>query len=225
MSSIFGGSKQTSTSTSGNQAYNYIRDTYSPIAGSAMGNLTRIQDLLSGDATGLNRYKQATGFDQLLNMGSRGITGNAAASGLLRSGSTGKALANYGNTMQNQFANSYLQNLSGLAGMGLQAGNLISSAGNTSTSNSSGGSTPGLGGSLGGLASLIAVSDPRLKMDVIKIGDHSSGLGVYEFKYIDGSGPYIGVMADEVEEIMPEALGPVINGFKTVDYAKLNMGV
>lgn len=31
----------------------------------------------------------------------------------------------------------------------------------------------------------------------------------------------IGVMADEVAKLQPEALGPTVDGFATVDYAKL----
>lgn len=79
-----------------------------------------------------------------------------------------------------------------------------------------------LGGAATG-AGLI-FSDPRLKRDVSRIDELPNGLGVYRFRYLwDGADEpeHIGVMADEVERIAPAALGPVIAGFRTVDYAKL----
>jgi hypothetical protein len=108
-----------------------------------------LSKLLSGDASGFNSYKDATGFNQLLQEGSRGITGNAAAGGLLRSGGTGKALVNYGNTMQNQYAGNYMQQLLGLSGLGLNAGQLIAGAGDVREAKSSSKEKPGLGKFIG----------------------------------------------------------------------------
>jgi hypothetical protein len=111
--------------------------------------------LLGGDTSGFQSYKDATGFDFMTEQGSRGITGNAAARGLLRSGATGKALANYGNQMQNQYAQNYINQLLGLGQLGLGAGGLLAQAGQTSTSTSKSRSKPGLGGLIGGGLSLI----------------------------------------------------------------------
>ena len=69
-----------------------------------------------------------------------------------------------------------------------------------------------------------AFSDRRLKTDIAWIDNLPNGLGVYRYRYHwDGADEpeRIGVMADEVERIMPEALGPVVNGYATVDYSKL----
>lgn len=157
MSSIFGGSKQKSqsTSTSGNKAYDTISNAYSPLLGYASQGAQGLSALLGGDASGFNAYKNATGFNGAAEQGSRGITGNAAAAGLLRSGSTSKALQAFGDTLQNNYANQYMQQLLGQANLGFQAGNLISGAGNYSTgqSTSKGSSKPGIGGFLGALAS------------------------------------------------------------------------
>ena len=65
-------------------------------------------------------------------------------------------------------------------------------------------------------------SDRALKRDIELVGRRDDGLGVYEFRYIwdaDDAPLSIGVMADEVEELMPEALGPIAGGRKTVNYA------
>lgn len=67
-------------------------------------------------------------------------------------------------------------------------------------------------------AGAMAFSDRRLKTDIERIGDYGK-IGRYSYR-ISGR-PEIGVMADEVATHYPEALGPVIAGFATVDYAKL----
>lgn len=69
-----------------------------------------------------------------------------------------------------------------------------------------------------------AFSDPRLKKHVGLIERMANGLGVYRFRYLweKSTVPaHIGVMADEVARIVPEALGPVIAGYMTVNYGKL----
>lgn len=146
MSKIFGGSK--STSTSSNKAYDTINSSFSPLLGNAASGAQSLAALLGGDASGFNAYKKATGFDAIAEQGSRGITGNAAAGGLLRSGSTGKALQDYGTNLQNQFANTYMDRLLAQAGIGFNAGNALIGAGQTSQSKQK--SKPGLGGFLGG---------------------------------------------------------------------------
>lgn len=217
MSKLFGGSR--SKQTSENQAYGDIKNTFNPLTQYAGQGASAISALLSGDASGFNKYKDATGFDFASEQGSRGITGNAAASGLLRSGSTDKALVNYGQGMQNQYANNYIQQLLGLSGLGFNAGNLIAGAGNKSTATSK--SKPGLGGFLGQIGAGIAASDRRLKTNIKKLGEYADGLGRYAFDYIWGGPRVIGVMADEVQRLRPYALGPVIEGYATVDYSKL----
>lgn len=79
------------------------------------------------------------------------------------------------------------------------------------------GSTMGLlGGIVGGIASIF--SDPRVKSDVVKVGEYPDGLGMYEYSVPWAEARQHGVMADEVAALRPWALGPVINGVQTVDY-------
>lgn len=73
-----------------------------------------------------------------------------------------------------------------------------------------------------GVGSAIKFSDRRLKEDVARIGDIGA-LGLYRFRYIGDDTPRIGVMADEVAIHAPHALGPIVNGFATVDYGKLGL--
>lgn len=66
-------------------------------------------------------------------------------------------------------------------------------------------------------SALGALSDRRLKEDIIKIGELANGLNVYSFRYLYDPLPRVGLMADEVEQIMPEAVGER-DGYKTVNY-------
>lgn len=79
-----------------------------------------------------------------------------------------------------------------------------------------------LGGSLG--AAAIMASDRRVKRDVTRIGETPSGIPLYSFNYVwDGAntGPIVGVMADEVAPVIPEAVIYDDDGFAMVDYGKL----
>ncbi len=70
----------------------------------------------------------------------------------------------------------------------------------------------------GTFAPLMAASDRRLKSNIRRIGTHPLGIWVYEYDI--GAGHEIGVMADEVEKVLPSAVKE-IHGFKVVDYAQL----
>lgn len=230
MSSIFGGSKQksqaTSSSMSNNQAYGTINDWAGGLLPYAGEGAKGLQSLLGGDTSGLNQYKQNMGFDYAAEQGSRGITGNAAAAGMLRSGGTSKGLARFNAGLNDQFNNQYMDRLLQLSGIGQNAAQTLVGAGQQSQSESqstqSGKNKNGMGKFLGAGIGAVAASDRRLKRDIKKIGETSEGLGLYEYYY--NANPFfkkVGVMADEVALKMPEALGPVVNGYMTVDYSKL----
>lgn len=221
MGSIFGGSKSKQTASSSNQAFNQLNDTFKPMTAQAGTGANALAALLGGDSSGFNAFKNATGFDAMAEQGSRGITGNAAAGGMLRSGSTAKGLQAFGTGLQNQYANSYMDKLLAQSGLGLQAGQLISGAGNVSNSTGTSSKKDGLGGFLGAAASGIAASDRRLKKNIHRVGTHKSGLDLYQYRYTNGFGPIVGVMADEVLAKYPEAMGPTVDGYMTVDYGKL----
>lgn len=61
-------------------------------------------------------------------------------------------------------------------------------------------------------------SDPRLKENMREIGQTHDGLPLYTFNYKGRPGEtQIGLNADEVEQVRPEAVG-LAGGYKTVDY-------
>lgn len=70
--------------------------------------------------------------------------------------------------------------------------------------------------STGATAGALALSDERLKEDIKPLGKEN-GHNIYEFKYKGKEGKFIGVMAQEVEKIMPKAV-TVIDGYKAVFY-------
>lgn len=76
------------------------------------------------------------------------------------------------------------------------------------------------GGSLGGNALNGLFSDRRLKKNIKHVGKMDNGLNIYSYEYIWGGPTQIGVMAQEVEKINPDAVFEV-NGYKAVKYDRL----
>ena len=66
---------------------------------------------------------------------------------------------------------------------------------------------------------MMAASDIRLKENIKKVGKLDNGLPVYSFNYINDSMPMIGLMAQDVEKVHPDAVKE-INGYKHVNYNK-----
>ena len=89
----------------------------------------------------------------------------------------------------------------------------------------------GLGGTLGAAYMMQPTgSDIRMKENINPIGHLPNGLTVYEFEYkpefkdkeYNGHGKRIGVMAQEVEKVMPHAVKTLDDGYKVVLYGMLN---
>lgn len=251
-SSIFGGSssksksQQTSNasasnnSASWNDAYPGLQQNFGGYEsnGGQANNFMASMLGLNGDQAGndaFNKYKDDSGYNFVLDSGSKAITGNNAAKGLLNSGATLKGLDKFGQDTGTSFFNDYLDKLNGLSNQGIAGGGLVSSAGQKSmgsgssnstsqgTSNSDSYSKPGMGQFIGSIMSAAAASDPRLKTDIHLVGKNE-GLNVYDFRYIWDPVDTVrrGYMADEVAVVRPEALGPELpGGYKTLFYNRL----
>ena len=63
-------------------------------------------------------------------------------------------------------------------------------------------------------------SDRRLKTDIQRVGTLDNGLPVYSYRYKVGGPVHIGLMADEVRHVHPEAVVTTPDGFDAVFYAK-----
>ena len=89
--------------------------------------------------------------------------------------------------------------------------------------------TGSLSGTVGdGVGMNMAASDPVLKENVVRVGNHPAGFGIYLFDYKAefsefGIGRQFGVMADEVERIVPEAVSVGAHGYRTVNYVLLGI--
>ena len=66
-------------------------------------------------------------------------------------------------------------------------------------------------------------SDIRLKRDIAQVGELDSGVGLYRYRYLWSDTTYVGVLAQEVAEVVPEAVRRGADGYLRVDYARLGL--
>lgn len=72
-------------------------------------------------------------------------------------------------------------------------------------------------------------SERRVKENIVRIGTHPLGIGLYLFDYKPqyrkawGRARQFGVMAEEVETVLPNAVTFDRRGYKVVDYAMLGI--
>ena len=72
-------------------------------------------------------------------------------------------------------------------------------------------------------------SERELKENIVRVGLHPLGVGLYlfdykpEFKAMAGDGRRFGVMVDEIEAVMPEAVVLNLDGYKRVNYQMLGI--
>jgi hypothetical protein len=98
-----------------------------------------------------------------------------------------------------------------------------------------GATAAGLGSALGSAAGAYGAfikSDIRAKQDIVQVGRLDNGFPLYSFQYKPefrdecGHGFHIGVMAQDIEQIIPDAVAVHADGYKMVDYGKvLNHGL
>ena len=67
------------------------------------------------------------------------------------------------------------------------------------------------------------VSDRRLKTDIKRIATSPSGLPIYSFRYVSGGPTYVGVMAQDVLKVRPDAVRTGPSGYLTVDYDMIDV--
>lgn len=72
-------------------------------------------------------------------------------------------------------------------------------------------------------------SDPRMKENIAQVGSHPAGFNLYLFDYKAehkercGADRQFGVMADEVAQVMPEAVSVDEFGYAVVNYGLLGI--
>jgi len=86
-----------------------------------------------------------------------------------------------------------------------------------------GGFHGGRGGFRGGGRGGGRRSDFRLKHEVILLGHLNNGLGFYRFVYNGGEKAYVGVIAQEVQRVIPQAVVRGRDGYLRVFYDKVGL--
>lgn len=70
---------------------------------------------------------------------------------------------------------------------------------------------------------LFALSDENAKTDIVKVSTLDNGLSLYRFRYRWSDQQFVGVMAQEVQRIVPDAVARRRDGYLYVDYGKLGL--
>jgi len=170
-----------------------------------------------GDKGGGNRANTA---DRGGNRAKQGGGGNrAAASNRARSGggglnvSSGRAAGAASARGRASFAS---------AGGGPRGGGFSSGGGGGFRGGGGGGGFRGGGGGGRGVGGGRR-SDIALKHDVVLLGRLDNGLGYYRFSYLGSDKAYVGVIAQEVQAVLPQAVTRGRDGYLRVHYEKLGI--
>jgi len=195
------------------QPYTQAANTSAAGLGGTYGNLA---NALAGNFQGLGTQQNATYSD----LGSKllgSFTGQGSADASLF-GNMGNAQANAdlaGNTASANLWGALLNGGKMLAGGGI--GNGLSGIG-TGAANMAGGL------SNAGTALFGMFSDERIKEGVERVGALFDGQPIYRYRYTGDPRTQIGLLAQEVEDVEPEAVFdadiPGLRGLKMVDYHK-----
>jgi hypothetical protein len=86
----------------------------------------------------------------------------------------------------------------------------------------------GQGSGADGGSTMAMQSDINCKQNIVKVGELACGVGLYLFDYkpeftLLPTGRQFGVLAQEVETVMPTAVSIAANGYKQVDYHMLGI--
>lgn len=152
---------------------------------------------------------------------------NQAARGKVGSGGTAAALQNSLLLLGQDLLDRNINQRFNMVGVGQSASNniadLLTQKGNAEASGVVGAANARAQGIQSaiqlGTSAAMMISDRRFKRDIERIGKLDNGLPVYKFKYKYGEETHVGVMADEVEKVIPDAVIER-NGIKFVNYEK-----
>ena len=173
-----------------------------------------------GDRAGANRPSTA---DRKGNAGNRGNVGNRAKQG----GGGNRAAAN-----RARGGGEGLNVSSGRAASAASArgrASFASAGGGGARISAGGGGFRGGGGGGGGGGGFRGGggggrrSDLALKHDIVLLGHLANGIGYYRFSYLGSSKSYVGVIAQEVQGVMPEAVTRSSDGYLRVYYERLGL--
>lgn len=203
-----------------NQARSQALATVGAQNGAAFDTMDRAIALRAGAAnfgkgmpnTAASYYGGSTNSSNSASNASTAALGNQMASTSGMSGAYGSMIGAtnaYGNQMANAY-NAQAQQWGQVAsGIGQMTGGLA----NYFSKNSD----PTVMGAIGGM-----LSDRRAKKNIRRVGETDEGLPIYTYEYKDGGPTQMGVIAQEVAEVKPEAVVPHESGMMAVDYSKID---
>tara|TARA_R100001129_G_scaffold79803_2_gene54230 strand:- start:272 stop:931 length:660 start_codon:yes stop_codon:yes gene_type:complete len=140
------------------------------------------------------------------------------------------------------FAESSIAGLDALLGSGIGQAELMGRLGTGLLSGSMGGTGGGVGGTaeivgdliseygpqaVGFIRSLNPFSDVRLKENIQRVGVSPNGLNIYTWDWnedgrrLAGNTPSVGVIAQEVAQVIPDAVSIGAEGYLRVDYSQI----
>ena len=93
------------------------------------------------------------------------------------------------------------------------------------TKNFNDGSGGGCGQGNNFQTSCLSPSDVRLKDDIVPLTRLDNGIGLYRYRYKWSQQHLVGVMAQEVANIIPEAVSRGADGYLRVDYGRLGLAL
>ncbi len=203
-----------------------------------------------GDQQGfIDRARQSPLYESIMGTqeaGEEAILRQGARFGGFRSGDTAANITDYASQLENQALlesyNQQIQGVSGLAGLPSMAPQIASGIAGIGRTLGQGqiaaaqsqqmGQQQGFGNLMGlgqlGLSAYEVFSDIRLKRDISYVGVSEQGHNIYKWNWNDLAaeleleGPGYGVLAHEIYETDPEAVG-YEDGWITVDYSKLGV--
>jgi Protein of unknown function (DUF3300) len=148
----------------------------------------------------------------------------SSAMGGVRMGGANGAFANRGAMSRGGMAGGFGGGRGGFGGGGLGGGGFGGGRGGGGFGGGRGGGGFGGGGrGGGGRGGGARRSDMRVKHEIVLLGRLDDGLGYYRFVYNGGHTAYVGVMAQEVRTIMPEAVTMDVDGYMRVSYERLGL--
>jgi hypothetical protein len=176
-----------------------------------------------------------------INMG-KGLASSTAAAYGIGTNAGNSAVANNASGNANFYQNAGVMNqgFNGAIGANNSAGSMLNSLyGNqlnawSAQQQANATSAGGLGSLVGtlGAAWIRKPSDEQLKQNIKKIGQLDNGINLYTYEFKPefqdelGRGMQFGVLAQEVEKVIPEAVSEWRDGYKQVNYQKvLNHGI
>lgn len=179
------------------------------------------QAIAGRQLAGMNQAIQQQGAAQVMNqLNAQQLQANQALAGYGQAGLTGAQAAG-ANQVNAAMAPQDLYNKYASVIFGTPAASYSPNFAGTQTVNQQGttsGTTSQIGFNLGTLFG----SDIRIKRDIKLVGKRGE-YNLYSFRYLTGDTEWVGVMAQEVLEIKPEAVVVGSSGHYLVDYSQLGL--